>query len=117
MITPCAFTLEDSGLQAMVADFFTEGYDEMFKAAMDKAYALDIYGQKEANANYDIVADMNILLLILVMMHYDRENDEKKGISRQNSYYRTKYNVECFRRKFTCLGYSIKPLLEIFFFE
>lgn len=107
--------LYSSDLNQMIAQYYLVASPMMFKIN-DSIYADEIYG-KDASALYDTQNDFNYLLMLLVMIYFERQDDilwsddgEDEGIE----YYYNNHNLACIRRNFMCKGFDIIGLLRTF---
>ena len=102
-------------LQSMIADYYYQASYMMF-SINDSIYAAEIFG-KPTEQLYNTQNDFNYLLLLLIMIHYERERDaywSSTGFDQGVAYYYEEHNLACIRRNFMCKGYDIITLLRTF---
>jgi hypothetical protein len=113
MITTGDYTIAYTGLQKIIADYYTL-VDDMLEKNDNTVYVKEIYGDNTVNDDYNRTNDFTYLLVLLIIIYYDMKNNENNGKIYTSSYYWNAYDIECIRKYFYCNGYSISPLLSLF---
>ena len=108
--------LYSTNLQQLISDYYYQASPMIFGIS-DEIYAAEIYGNRSTEQLYNKGQDFNYLLMLLVMIYFERQDDilfsddgEDAGID----YYYEAHNLACIRRNFLCKGYDIIGLLRIF---
>lgn len=105
-----------SHLEQVKILYYTMMY-KMIKKFNDKSHTNEMFGKKDNNWNFTnhIHYFWNLLLIMRNEKQVYRNQLELGIIDEEpdNTFYRDKYDLECIRKNFSCIGVDILPLLTI----
>lgn len=79
---------------------------------LDKAFSAEVFG-KNPEIYYNTINDFHYLAVILVFLELEKAKDIANGNIHPQQYYIDKYNLECYKKYFICLGYNIDGCLGL----